>query len=75
MGSFSADHYKILVALFAAISVYILPSLIAIVFKRRAKARIILINLLLGWTVIGWLIALLQSMRATPEDDQGRPAA
>jgi hypothetical protein len=40
---------------------YVLPTLVA--FLRREKlqslGRIVTVNLLLGWTIVGWLVALV----------------
>lgn len=38
---------------------YILPSLIAHWRKHPSKASIIIVNLIFGWTLLGWLIALI----------------
>jgi hypothetical protein len=41
-----------------------LPSLIALVRGHHNAFAIFLTNLLLGWTIIGWLIALIWSTTA-----------
>ena len=38
--------------------VYFIPAIVAIVGRHRRWLLITLINLMFGWTVIGWLIAL-----------------
>jgi hypothetical protein len=38
---------------------YFLPSIIALARSKRDVAAILLLNLFLGWTVIGWVIALV----------------
>jgi hypothetical protein len=40
-------------------AIYLLPSLIASAKKRKNSGAILLLNLLLGWTVIGWIVALI----------------
>lgn len=47
-----------------AIVLYFLPSLLGR-HKRRAGA-IFVLNLLLGWTVVGWLIAMAWALTAEP---------
>ncbi|WP_420432221.1 superinfection immunity protein [Hyphobacterium sp.] len=42
-----------------------LPTLIALVRSHHNTFAIFLTNLLLGWTIIGWLIALIWSTTAT----------
>lgn len=38
---------------------YFLPSLIALVRGKRDTMAIFLLNLFLGWSVIGWIVALV----------------
>jgi hypothetical protein len=53
---------------------YFLPSMLALRHPRRG--RIMAINLLLGWTVIGWVAAMLLAIRPGPEEAAGEePAA
>lgn len=42
-------------------AMYVLPSLLAWKNESPRRARITLINLLLGWTVIGWIVALVMT--------------
>ncbi|GAF73425.1 unnamed protein product [marine sediment metagenome] len=42
-----------------AVLVYFLPGFVAVMRDKRNKNAILLVNLLLGWTVIGWIIALV----------------
>jgi hypothetical protein len=43
---------------------YFLPSLIA--HNKRHSGAIILLNLFAGWTIIGWLVALIWACAAEP---------
>ena len=43
---------------------YFLPTIIG--HDKRNAAGIILLNVFLGWTVIGWLIALIWAITAEP---------
>lgn len=42
----------------AALAVYLLPSLVANVRGHRQLSSIQVVNLFLGWTLIGWTVAL-----------------
>jgi hypothetical protein len=42
---------------------YFLPSIIAFARSKRDISGIILLNFLLGWTVIGWVIALVWAVK------------
>lgn len=47
-----------------SLPLYLLPSIIAA--KKRYRIAILALNLLTGWTIIGWVIALIWSMVASP---------
>ena len=42
---------------------YFLPSIIALVRSKRDIVAIVLLNLFLGWTVIGWVVALVWALK------------
>ncbi len=41
---------------------YFLPTLIAFLKQHKNKLAIFLLNLLLGWTVLGWVVSLVWSV-------------
>ena len=43
---------------------YLLPTIVAVARKHPNKMAIILINIFLGWTFVGWLGALIWSVLA-----------
>jgi hypothetical protein len=42
--------------------IYFLPSFIALLRQHKNKLSIFLLNLFLGWTVIGWVSSLVWSV-------------
>lgn len=57
---FSAMEVVMLIALAAvSIAVYFLPTLVAILRAHKNGCAIFMLNLLLGWTFVGWVIALV----------------
>ncbi len=50
---------------------YLLPIWVAIKRKSPALFAVIVINLMLGWTIVGWIVAMAFAFRPTP---LGRPA-
>ena len=46
--------------------VYFLPSLIAALRNKKDVLTIILVNFLLGWSVIGWIVCLVWALQADP---------
>ena len=55
------------------LALYLLPSLIAYGRGHQRTVAILLFNLLLGWTFLGWALALIWSTTAViPETPQAR---
>lgn len=42
---------------------YFLPAIIAVVRSKRDAVSIVVLNLFLGWTAIGWVIALVWALK------------
>lgn len=40
-------------------AIYFLPAIAAYLARRRQRAAILLLNLFLGWTVLGWIVAII----------------
>jgi hypothetical protein len=58
------DRHIWLVGACALLSVgYILPSLIGLVRYGERAARLVVINVLLGWTLVGWVVGLVCACR------------
>ena len=55
-------------AIILVLALYLLPMIIAISRKLPNVGSVVVINILLGWTVIGWIVALAMSLGspATP---------
>src|SRR2546422_6639166 len=45
---------------------YVLPALVACINRRKNAGAILLLNLSLGWTFLGWVLALF--LACTPDD-------
>ena len=48
------------------IGFYFLPAIIAAVRHTHNATGILLLNLFLGWTVVGWVVALLMAICSAP---------
>ena len=57
MGSFSIFHWVVVVVILGPI--YLAPTIVASVRKHDQLPMVVVINVLLGWTGLGWLIALV----------------
>jgi hypothetical protein len=62
MGDFSPLHW-IIIGLFISF-MYFLPAIIG--SQKRNFAAIFWVNLLTGWTFVGWIIALAWALRHEP---------
>jgi Superinfection immunity protein len=65
-GSNAGSAAGITVGLIVAVVAYWLPSIIAWWRHVPAKAQVVIVNLFLGWTVIGWVLALVMAFRRVP---------
>ena len=54
---------KILAVLFV---MYWLPTLIALVRRSPAAKGVAVVNFFLGWTIVGWVVALLMALASFP---------
>jgi hypothetical protein len=43
---------------------YFLPSIVAFARNKRDTASIVLLNFFLGWTMIGWVVALVWAFKS-----------
>jgi hypothetical protein len=49
-----------------SVALYVLPSLLAWKNESPRRTKITLINLLLGWTIIGWIAAMVMTFAYVP---------
>jgi len=58
--------------LLAAVALYLLPALIADDRKRADTLTLALFNFALGWTVVGWVMALRWALQPVSQADVAR---
>jgi hypothetical protein len=46
------------------IAAYFIPGIIAVTRRHRKATSILLVNLFFGWSVLGWIFALVWALRA-----------
>jgi hypothetical protein len=54
--------------LFAA--VYVLPTIVAFEGSHPRRLTICVLNILLGWTLLGWILAIVWSVRRKKVDEE-----
>ena len=63
----------VIVFLLIATALYFLPTIVAVVRSHHQVGAIIVIDVLLGWTLIGWVVALAMAFSAVrPAPQPGR---
>jgi hypothetical protein len=50
-----------------AFSFYSIPSIIALIRRKRNTVAIVALNILLGWSIIGWVVSLVWSLTKDQE--------
>lgn len=71
----ASDRASMAVAFGAVGTIYFLPGLIAFARRRRRAGSILVTNLVLGWTGVGWVIALLWSLLGSGAGPRHAPPA
>ena len=62
--------FTVVALLFLAI--YFLPTFVAVARKKVNEGAIFVLNLFLGWSLIGWVVALVWAL-SSPETSEARP--
>jgi Superinfection immunity protein len=52
------------------VGMYFVPTIVAVIRKVPNIGSVIVINLFLGWSVIGWIVALAMAARSVPQPPQ-----
>jgi len=53
-----------------AVFLWSAPIVIAVARENRNRNQVIIVDLFLGWTGIGWIVALVMAFQAKPEPPQ-----
>ena len=48
------------------IAAYWFPTVLAFIRHVTAKGQVLVVNLFLGWTFVGWVVALVMALRTVP---------
>jgi hypothetical protein len=68
--AWAGDLVDMLTFLTLLFVMYWLPTLVAVVRRTPAALGIAAINFFLGWTVIGWILALIWALAAYPAPER-----
>lgn len=56
------EDLAIMIVIYGSIAMYFLPSIIAFASGKRNSLAICALNVLTGWTILGWVISLIWSL-------------
>jgi RsiW-degrading membrane proteinase PrsW (M82 family) len=51
---------------------YFAPTITAYQRKTKNKSQVVIVNVFLGWTILGWIIALTMSYSGNKEDPNNK---
>jgi len=57
-----------------ALTFYFIPTLIAVFRKHEKAVQIFLLNIFLGWTLVGWVVALIWSVKKEEKEEKEEKA-
>jgi hypothetical protein len=63
----AANVFKIVLVVFAVLLVYLMPLAVAQSRRHRNRLAIGVTNILAGWTVLGWFVAMIWACTANIE--------
>lgn len=63
------ELFQLVLIVIAGITIYFLPALIG--WKKKHSQGIILLNLFLGWTFLGWIGALIWAVTSEKVEQSG----
>ena len=64
------DHTITVILLILIVILYMLPTLVAYARDIPQRQTITILNIVLGWTLIGWLVACVWAMSAETAADE-----
>ena len=53
----------------AVLGIYFTPTIVAAMLGKRHTRTIFIVNLSLGWTGVGWIVALIWALRRPPVEE------
>jgi ABC-type sugar transport system permease subunit len=55
----NSTGFAVIIVIMGLIATYFLPTIIALILRRKNTLAIFMLDLFLGWSLIGWVIALV----------------
>tara|TARA_B100001057_G_scaffold478500_1_gene549012 strand:- start:201 stop:602 length:402 start_codon:yes stop_codon:yes gene_type:complete len=66
------DAFIFTVVALLFLAIYFLPTIVAVARKKVNEGAIFVLNLFLGWSLIGWVVALVWAL-SSPETTESKP--
>jgi hypothetical protein len=52
------------------LALYLIPTIVAVIRKVPNMGSVVVINVFLGWSLVGWVVALAMAARSQPQQTQ-----
>jgi hypothetical protein len=65
-GGAAIATFAIVLGIVVSVAIYMLPTIIGANRKVVHLGSVVAVNVLLGWTLVGWVVALAMSLRTNP---------
>ena len=65
------DNTTTVILIILIVALYMIPTLVANARDHPRRPQITLLNILFGWTLIGWIAVFLWAALARPEEQPG----
>ena len=62
-----AGAIMFLIAFAVAVCLYFLPSIVALTRHSHNLGSVVVLNLFLGWTLVGWVVSLALAVKRLPQ--------
>lgn len=71
LSQYTPDDESSVGLLIVLIALYFIPTIVAVIRKVPSTGSVVVINLFLGWSLIGWVVALAMAVRTVPRPVPG----
>ena len=57
------DGFLLILLIILGLAVYFIPTIVAFVSQQENRVAIMVLDILLGWTLVGWVVSLVWAVK------------
>ena len=57
------DGFLLILLIILGLAVYFIPTIVAFVSQQENRVAIMVLNIFLGWTLVGWVVSLVWAVK------------